>query len=90
MSNVPLLVIVPETVRVFVEGTSKEAAELTVRFVTSAEASSVTVTPLGIVTLADEEGTPPHQLPAVFQLPVEKPIQVPEEIVVELIDPADE
>ena len=45
---------------------------------TSVEASKLIVIPVGTETTAEFElGTPPHQLPAKFQAPVEPPIHVP-------------
>ena len=72
--KVPLLVQLPETVKVL-EDPSK--VPLIVTDLAVDVAFTVIVVEPGMITSVVAEGTPPHQLPPSFQLPVDNPIQVP-------------
>ena len=68
--------MLPEMVRSAVDG--KINVPLIIKLTTvTGVTSKVTVTPDGIVTLEEDVGAPPHQLPDELQLPEVPPIQVP-------------
>ncbi len=77
--NVPLFVKVPPlAIVITLLPALITDVEAIVNSDTLGEESKFTVTPVGTETTAEFEfGTPPHQLPAKFQAPVEPPIHVP-------------